>query len=184
RPELSRFLDELLAPRLTAMGFSLRKLHHPDAPGPVLLAERIEDPGLTTVLQYGHGDVVAGLDGWSDGLSPFALTERDGRWYGRGTADHKAQLLGTLHALEAVLAQRGRLGFNLKYLIEMGEEAGSPGLREICAAQRDALAADVLIASDGPRLAADRPTLFLGARGGLSFYIEVVAREHFQHSGN
>lgn len=184
RPELSRFLDELLAPRLTAMGFSLRKLHHPDAPGPVLLAERIEDPGLTTVLQYGHGDVVAGLDGWSDGLSPFALTERDGRWYGRGTADNKGQLLVNLTALEAVLAQRGRLGFNLKYLIEMGEEAGSPGLREICAAQRDALAADVLIASDGPRLAADRPTLFLGARGGLSFYIEVVAREHFQHSGN
>ena len=184
RPELARFLDGWLAPRLTAMGFTLRRLHHPDAPGPVLLAERIEGDDLTTILQYGHGDVVAGLDGWSEGLAPFTLTERDGRWYGRGTADNKGQLLVNLTALESLLATRGRLGFNVKYLIEMGEEAGSPGLREICAEHRDALAADVLIASDGPRLAADRPTLFLGARGTFSFGIEVAARDSFQHSGN
>ena len=46
----------------------------------------------------------------------------------------------------------------------MGEEAGSPGLRPFCRAQAAALKADVLIASDGPRLEAARPTLFLGSR--------------------
>ncbi|MAU95220.1 MAG: hypothetical protein CMP81_04910 [Fulvimarina sp.] len=184
RPELGRYLDEEMIPLFSRLGFTTRLLEHPLAPGPCLLAERIESEAFETVLQYGHGDVVAGLDGWSAGLAPFTLTERDGRWYGRGTADNKGQHSVNLAALEAVLAERGRLGFNLKYLIEMGEESGSLGLREICAEHAEALAADVLIASDGPRLALDRPTLFLGARGGVSFYIEIVARDQFQHSGN
>jgi acetylornithine deacetylase/succinyl-diaminopimelate desuccinylase-like protein len=184
RPELGRFLSDELVPLFRSMGFTTRLLEHPDAPGPCLLAERIEGGGLPTILQYGHGDVVAGLDGWSEGLAPFELRERDGRWYGRGTADNKGQLNVNLTALEALLKTRGRLGFNLKYLIEMGEESGSLGLRDICREHADALKADVLIASDGPRLAADKPTIFLGARGGISFYIEIKARENFQHSGN
>ena len=66
-----------------------------------------------------------------------------------------------------MLTERGALGFNAGYLIETGEEVGSPGLREVCAAYKDRLAADVLIASDGPRLAPERPTIFLGARGAM-----------------
>jgi len=184
KPELERFLTSELIPLFETMGFTTRLLHHADAPGPCLLAERIEGADLPTVLQYGHGDVVAGLDGWSEGLSPFELSERDGRWYGRGTADNKGQLNVNLTALEALLATRGGLGFNLKYLVEMGEESGSLGLREICAEHAEALSADVLIASDGPRLASDQPTIFLGARGGVSFYIEIKARDNFYHSGN
>ncbi|MEO3998866.1 M20/M25/M40 family metallo-hydrolase [Mesorhizobium sp. CAU 1732] len=182
--DLERFVEHELTPLFRSMGFATRLLHHPMAPGPCLYAERIEGVGLPTVLQYGHGDVVAGLDGWSEGLSPFEMVERDGRFYGRGTADNKGQLNVNLTALEALLATRGRLGFNLKYLIEMGEESGSLGLREICAEHADLLRADVLIASDGPRIAIDKPTIFLGARGGVSFYIEIKARESFQHSGN
>jgi acetylornithine deacetylase/succinyl-diaminopimelate desuccinylase-like protein len=184
KPELERFLAEEMIPLFQAMGFTTRLLEHADAPGPCLLAERFEGADLPTVLQYGHGDVVAGLDGWDEGLSPFDLHERDGRWYGRGTADNKGQLNVNLTALEALLATRGRLGFNCKYLIEMGEESGSLGLREICREHADALSADVLIASDGPRLAADKPTIFLGARGGVSFYIEIKARDNYYHSGN
>lgn len=112
------------------------------------------------------------------------MTERGGLWYGRGTADNKGQLCVNLTALEATVATRGSLGFNLKYLVEMVEESGSPGLREVCRDNAGLLAADMLLASDGPRLARDRPTLFLGARGGVSFYIEIVARDGFQHSGN
>ena len=43
------------------------------------------------MLGYGHGDVIRGLD--ASGTPGFALdvTERDGRWYGRGTADNKGQ---------------------------------------------------------------------------------------------
>lgn len=185
KPELERYLLDEMQPHFERMGFTIRLLQDDLAPGPFLLAERIEDPAFLTILQYGHGDVVTGLDGqWSEGLSPFDMTERDGNWYGRGTADNKGQHSINMAAIEAVLAVRGSLGFNLKYLIEMGEESGSPGLDTVCVRNSDLLKADVLIASDGPRLALNQPTMFLGARGGLSFHMEVNAREDFQHSGN
>ncbi|MBN8920598.1 MAG: M20/M25/M40 family metallo-hydrolase, partial [Rhizobiales bacterium] len=79
---------------------------------------------------------------------------------------------------------RGRLGFNAKWLIEMGEEVGSPGLREFCTEHPGLLRADVLIGSDGPRLAADRPTIFLGSRGAFPIDLTVDAREGGHHSGN
>jgi acetylornithine deacetylase/succinyl-diaminopimelate desuccinylase-like protein len=112
------------------------------------------------------------------------LTERDGRWYGRGVADNKGQHSVNIAAVEALLAVRGALGFNLRYLIEMGEESGSPALDAVCAEHSAALSADVFIGSDGPRLALDRPTIFLGARGGISFEVSIEARRDFQHSGN
>ena len=83
-----------------------------------------------------------------------------------------------------MLKTRGRLGFNAKFLVETGEEVGSPGLREICRDHKDRLAADVLIASDGPRLAPERPTIFLGARGAMNFDLVVELREGGHHSGN
>ncbi len=185
RPHLWAYAEEELKPLFARLGFTTRIYEHESAPGPFLLAERIEDPGFTTILQYGHGDVVAGLDGqWSPGLAPFRMTERDGRWYGRGTADNKGQHSVNLAALEAVLAVRGKLGFNCKYLIEMGEESGSPGLDAVCATHAADMAADLFIGSDGPRLALDRPTIFLGARGGISFEVSIEARKDFQHSGN
>jgi acetylornithine deacetylase/succinyl-diaminopimelate desuccinylase-like protein len=112
------------------------------------------------------------------------VTERDGRWYGRGVVDNKGQHAINLAAQAAVLAERGRLGFNAKWLIETGEETGSPGLRDICRAHRDLFASDVLIASDGPRLNAERPTVYLGTRGGASFDLTIEAREGGHHSGN
>ena len=183
--ELDRYLADEMKPALDRMGFACRTVTEPKAKGPFLLAERIEDPALPTVLGYGHGDVIRGLDdGWEPGLSPWTLTERGDRWYGRGVVDNKGQHAINLAAQAAVLAERGRLGFNAKWLIEMGEETGSPGLREVCRAHRDALAANVLIASDGPRLNAERPTVFLGSRGGASFDLWIDAREGGHHSGN
>lgn len=179
------FLNEELEPRFAAMGFACRLLRTASAPAPFLLAERLEDPALPTVLCYGHGDVVSGQDeSWEKGLSPWRLTDREGNWFGRGAADNKGQLLINMSALAAVLAERGRLGFNCKYLVEMGEEIGSPGLRELCTEEAATLAADVLIASDGPRVSRDRATIFLGSRGVLSFDLSINARSQGYHSGN
>ena len=167
-PELAAYLEADIRPAFEAMGFTCRTLTHPKALAPFLYAERIEDPALPTVLGYGHGDVIRGLEKeWKQGLSPWTLTESEGRWYGRGIADNKGQHTVNMEALRLVLETRGKLGFNTKYLIEMGEETGSMGLRELCEEHRALLAADLLIASDGPRLSAERPTLFLGARGSL-----------------
>jgi len=183
--ELARYLNEEMVPAFEAMGFECRLLTHPKALAPFLFAQRLEDPALPTVLGYGHGDVIRGLEPeWHEGLSPWALTPREGRWYGRGIADNKGQHSVNMEAMRLVLARRGKLGFNAKYLIEMGEETGSPGLRELCAEHRDLFAADLLIASDGPRLAPARPTVFLGARGSLNFDLSIEARAGGHHSGN
>ncbi len=182
---LADYLESEIRPAFEALGFTCRTLTHPKALAPFMYAERIEDPALPTVLGYGHGDVIRGLEKeWKDGLSPWALTEAEGRWYGRGIADNKGQHTINMEALRLVLEARGKLGFNAKYLIEMGEETGSMGLRELCAEHRDLLAADLLIASDGPRLAAQRPTIFLGARGSLNFDLSIEARAGGHHSGN
>ena len=193
-PELRAYLDAQIAPALAALGFACTVHHNPVAGAPPLLsAQRLEDPSLPTVLFYGHGDVVRGHEGqWAEGRDPWTLTaantdnaEAPARWYGRGAADNKAQHSINIAALAAVLAARGgRLGFNAKWLVEMAEETGSPGLAEFCTLQREHLAADVLIASDGPRLRADRPTVFLGSRGVANFDLELVARVGGHHSGN
>lgn len=184
-PHLAAYLTEHIRPALEHMGFVSEVLVNPAPGGPLLLAERIEDPDLPTVLVYGHGDVVRGLEpDWADGLSPWRLVERDGRIYGRGVADNKGQHAINFAALSTVIAERGRLGFNCKVLIEMAEEVGSPGLREICEHHKDRLAADLLLASDGPRLLPDRPTIFLGSRGALNFELTADLRASGHHSGN
>ncbi len=185
-PELERYLTEEIGPSVERLGFRWRLWDNPVAGAPpMFFAERIEDPSLPTMLTYGHGDVVAGYDKeWSQGRSPWELSEAGGRWYGRGTADNKGQHTINLAALGQVLAARGRLGFNAKLLIEMGEEVGSPGLRKLCDACAESLSADVLIASDGPRLRSDRPTIFLGSRGAFNFDLVVELRDGAHHSGN
>jgi len=184
--ELTRYLELEMRPSLDRLGFGCRLLENPiERGGPFLLAARIEDPGLTTVLGYGHGDVIRGQEAqWRKGLSPWALMREGDRLYGRGTADNKGQHTINLGALAAVLEARGKLGFNLKLLIETGEEVGSPGLREVCMKERRALDADLLIASDGPRLAPGRPTIFLGSRGALNMDLVVDLRAGGHHSGN
>jgi acetylornithine deacetylase/succinyl-diaminopimelate desuccinylase-like protein len=185
---LRAYLDEEIVPTVAALGFTTEVLDNPTADcfGPFLIAERIEAAELPTVLLYGHGDVVRGQAAeWRDGLDPWLLTIEGDRWYGRGSADNKGQHSINLAALAAVMKARGgRLGFNAKLLIEMGEEVGSPGLRALAKAQKERLAADVLIASDGPRLAVERPTVFLGARGSINFELSVTLREGGHHSGN
>jgi acetylornithine deacetylase/succinyl-diaminopimelate desuccinylase-like protein len=182
---LRRYLEDEMAPSLAPLGFTSRILDNPSGP-PFLIAERSEEDAELTVLIYGHGDTVRGLDDrWQPGLSPWVVSVEGERIYGRGTADNKGQHGINIAALAAVLAERGRLGFNVKVLIEMGEEVGSAGLRELCERHKHGLLrADLLVASDGPRIAPDRPTLFLGARGGTMIDLVVDLREGAHHSGN
>jgi acetylornithine deacetylase/succinyl-diaminopimelate desuccinylase-like protein len=178
---------EAIAPAFETMGFKCRTYDNP-LPGqaPVLLATRIEDPRLPTVLGYGHGDVIRGQErDWTKGKGPWLLTRDGDRLYGRGTADNKGQHTINMAALKAVIDDRdGRLGFNAKYLIETGEEAGSAGLAELVRYHRDEFAATVLIASDGPRTAPERPTIVLGNRGSISFDLICNLRTGGHHSGN
>jgi acetylornithine deacetylase/succinyl-diaminopimelate desuccinylase-like protein len=184
--ELRRYLAEEMAPALEAMGCQCRIVANPAGTGgPFLIATRREAGNAVTVLSYGHGDVIRGQEGqWGAGLDPWRLITRGDRLYGRGTADNKGQHTINLAALWAVLEIRGRLGFDFVLVLETGEETGSPGLAALFRGEAPLRDADVLIASDGPRLRADRPTLFTGTRGAQNFDVTVDLREGAHHSGN
>ena len=183
--ELARYLTAEMQPSFERLGFKCRVFPNPVRGGPFFLAERIEDPALATVLSYGHGDVIRGQEkSWKPGLDPWTLSREGDRLYGRGTADNKGQHSINLAAMAAAISVRGKLGFNLKVIIETGEEVGSPGLKEFCSKYKSELKADVLIASDGPRLQPGQPTVFLGSRGALNMDLVVDLREGGHHSGN
>lgn len=185
-PYLRRYLDEEMAPMLETMGYTQKIFANPvEGGGPFLIARRIETESGPTVLTYGHGDVIRGLEGrWEKERDPWTLEVVDDRVYGRGVADNKGQHSVNLAALHAVIKTRGYLGFNSIVLIETSEEIGSPGIHEFCDLHRDALDADLLIASDGPRLTHDQPTLFMGTRGALNFDLSISLRDGGHHSGN
>jgi acetylornithine deacetylase/succinyl-diaminopimelate desuccinylase-like protein len=186
RDVLRAYLEEELQPAFAKLDFSSRLIESPTGKCPYLLAEYRENSSAPTVLMYGHGDVVDGMAGeWRDGRDPWRTTNSGNRVYGRGTADNKGQHSINMSALSAVREARGgRLGFNAKFIVEMGEEIGSPDLREVCVELRDELKADLFLASDGPRLSAERPTIFLGCRGGLRIHLDVILRDGAHHSGN
>ncbi len=167
--DVERYLRAAIQPWLERLGFTVAVHDNPRAGfGPILTAERIEDAALPTVLTYGHGDTVRGLeDQWRAGLNPWVLTAEGDRWYGRGTADNKGQHALNLSALEAVLAERGgRLGFNLRMVMETCEERGSIGLRRVrCRARRGAA-----------RRRADRQRRAAGDAGG--------ADDRHRHAGD
>jgi len=185
-PDQLRYLETALAPMLREMGFACRILENRVQPRlPMLYAERIEETTLPTVLTYGHGDVLWGMEGdWQEGRSPWQVEVADGRIYGRGAVDNKGQHLLNLTTVKLLLEKTGRLGFNLKILIETGEESGSIGLHETVADHKELLRADVFIASDGPRASDHSPTVFLGARGGCGFDLVCHYRDGGHHSGN
>src|SRR5437899_3203449 len=183
---LRAYLVDDLQPAFAALDFSTRLIESPTGRGPYLLADYREDASLPTLLTYGHGDVVDGMVGeWRDNLDPWQTTTKGERVYGRGTADNKGQHSINMSALRAVREARGgKLGFNAKFIIETGEEIGSPDLRQVCESLRSELSADLFLASDGPRLSADRPTIFLGCRGGIRIHLDVNLRDGGHHSGN
>lgn len=185
-PEMRAYLEGPIGTRLARIGYALRIYDNPlPGCGPVLLATRIEDAALPTYICYGHGDVVLGMEGrWANGRDPWKLAFEGDRVYGRGVVDNKGQHLVHIAAIEQILAERGRLGFNHKFLIEMGEENGSKGLREIVEANKADFAADGFFASDGPRTEMSKPNVTLGNRGCCNFTLSVDLRDGGHHSGN
>lgn len=184
---LNEYINKFLQPLLSSIGFICKSYDNPvNGKSPFMIAERIEDENLPTVLLYGHGDVIYGQDErWSQGLSPWEVVHKGDKLYGRGTADNKGQHIINIIALKHVIQVRNnKPGFNVKILIEMGEENGSPGINEFCRQHKDRLKADVFIGSDGPRVASHLPTLYLGSRGVFNFKMDVNIRDSDYHSGN
>ena len=156
----------------------------PTAGHPIVYGDWLHADGAPTVLVYCHYDVqpVDPIELWE--TAPFEPFVRDGRMVGRGAADDKGQLHMHLKAAEAILATRGRLPMNLKFIFEGEEEHSSVGLEEWLAENRDRLAADAIVISDTGFMDGNIPALTTSLRGMVYVQIDVTGGPIDLHSGS
>ena len=147
---------------------------------PAVLARFPAPPGEPTVLLYAHHDVQPAGDPATWTSPPFAATERDGRLYGRGSADDKA---GVAAHLAVLRAYHGQPPVGVTVLVEGEEEIGSPTLGVFLERYRDQLAADVIVLADSANFEVGTPALTTSLRGIADCVVEVRALEHGVHSG-
>ncbi|MFD8993238.1 dipeptidase [Streptomyces abikoensis] len=171
-----------VAGALTAEGFQdVATLDTPDGtqsvygylPGPA---------GAPTVLLYAHYDVQPPLDEAAWISPPFELTERDGRWYGRGAADCKGGLIMHLTALRALKAHGG-VPVNVKVIVEGSEEQGTGGLERYAEAHPELLTADTIVIGDTGNFRLGLPTVTATLRGMTLVQVQVDTLEGNLHSG-
>ncbi|MFS8199829.1 dipeptidase [Streptomyces sp. CWNU-52B] len=138
--------------------------------------------GAKTVLLYAHYDVQPPLDedGWR--TPPFELTERDGRWYGRGAADCKGGVLMHLLALRALKANGG-IPVSVKVIAEGSEEQGTGGLERYAEEHPELLTADTIVIGDSGNFRVGVPTVTTALRGMTLVRIRVDTLEGNLHSG-
>ncbi|MER6975507.1 dipeptidase [Streptomyces carpinensis] len=135
-----------------------------------------------TVLLYAHYDVQPPLDESAWLSPPFELTERDGRWYGRGAADCKGGLIMHMLALRALRANGG-IPVGVKVVVEGSEEQGTGGLQQYAEQHPELLSADTIVIGDAGNLRAGLPTVTATLRGMALMRVEVNTLEDNLHSG-
>ncbi|GGS08308.1 dipeptidase [Streptomyces aureoverticillatus] len=138
--------------------------------------------GAPTVLLYAHYDVQPPLDeaGWA--TPPFELTERDGRWYGRGSADCKGGIIMHLLALRALKANGG-VPVHVKVIAEGSEEQGTGGLERYAEGHPELLRADTIVVGDAGNFRAGLPTVTATLRGMTLVRVRIDTLEGNLHSG-
>ncbi|MFF6987236.1 M20/M25/M40 family metallo-hydrolase [Streptomyces sp. NPDC010273] len=138
--------------------------------------------GAKTVLLYAHYDVQPPLDvaGWTS--PPFELTERDGRWYGRGAADCKGGVIMHLLALRALKANGG-IPVHVKVIAEGSEEQGTGGLERYAEDHPELLRADTIVIGDAGNFRVGLPTVTSTLRGMTMLRVQVDTLEGNLHSG-
>ncbi|MBJ7458898.1 MAG: dipeptidase [Thermoleophilaceae bacterium] len=140
--------------------------------------------GAPTVLLYSHYDVQPGLDPALWDSPPFELTERGGRWYGRGAADCKSNTIAILTALRALGSEDGaELPVNVKFVVEGSEEQGTGGLDQFAEANPEVLRADAILICDTGNFELGLPTLTSSLRGIANVVVNVKTLAGAQHSG-
>lgn len=149
---------------------------------PIVYGEIMTDASKPTVLVYGHYDVqpVEPLELWD--TPPFEPTIKDGKIYGRGTADDKGQFYMHVKALETMV-KTDSVPTNIKFLIEGEEEVGSNNLATFMEENKELLKADVVLISDTSMLSLETPSIDTGVRGLSYIEVEVTGPNRDLHSG-
>src|SRR4051812_3130517 len=172
---------EWVRSRFAGVGFTDAHLAETaDGSFAVLGSRPVADPGAPTVLLYAHYDVQPPLDDAAWRTPPFDLTEVDGRWYGRGAADCKGNIVMLLTALRAL---EGDGSVNLKLVVEGSEEQGTGGLEALVPQQPDLFRADAILVCDTGNAAVGRPAATVSLRGMINLVVTVDALETPVHSG-
>ncbi|MFG3281027.1 dipeptidase [Streptomyces sp. NPDC048111] len=138
--------------------------------------------GAPTVLLYAHYDVQPKLDESAWVTPPFELTERDGRWYGRGAADCKGGFIMHLLALRALKANGG-VPVSVKVIVEGSEEQGTGGLEQYAEAHPELLTADAIVIGDTGNFRVGLPTVTATLRGMTMIRVRVDTLGGNLHSG-
>lgn len=136
-----------------------------------------------TVLIYGHYDVQPEdpIELWES--PPFEPSIRDGRVYARGAADMKANLLTSIHGVEALARANGQPPVNVTFLYEGEEEIGSPNLPWLVETERNFLACDAVLSADGGQFGPDEPQLIVGLKGMAGGQVNITTANRDLHSG-
>ena len=147
---------------------------------PAVIGRKAAPADAPTVLLYAHHDVqpTGDLRQWVS--EPFEPTERDGRLYGRGTADDKAGVLAHIAALRAFGDQ---LPVGVVLFVEGEEEFGSASLEALLAKHRDEVAADVIVIADSGNWDIGVPALTTSLRGVVNSFVTVEVLHSAVHSG-
>jgi acetylornithine deacetylase/succinyl-diaminopimelate desuccinylase-like protein len=177
-----RAAAEFIAAELRAMGVEHVEVSETGG-HPVVYGDWLHAEGAPTALVYCHYDVqpVDPVELWDS--APFEPFVRDGRMIGRGAADDKGQLHIHLRATEALLATRGRLPVNLRFVFEGEEESTSEHLDGWLEANRARLTGDVVIISDTGFFEGNVPAITLSLRGIMYAQIDVTGTPVDLHSG-
>jgi cysteinylglycine-S-conjugate dipeptidase len=167
--------------KFAELGFSDARLEMtPDGSNSVVGSRPSADRDAPTVLLYSHYDVQPPLDDSAWRTPPFQLTEVDGRWYGRGAADCKGNILSHLLALRAL---GDDVPVNLKLVVEGSEEQGTGGLEEFVAENPELLRSDTILICDTGNAAVGRPAATVTLRGMVNVVVTVEALDSELHSG-
>jgi acetylornithine deacetylase/succinyl-diaminopimelate desuccinylase-like protein len=163
------------------LGFTDAALHETaDGSNAVVGSRPCADPDAPTILLYAHYDVQPPLDDDAWHTPPFTLTEVDGRWFGRGAADCKGNILMHLTALRAL---GDDVPVNLKLVVEGSEEQGTGGLEDFVPKNADLLRADTILVCDTGGAAVGVPAATVSLRGMVNVVVHVEALPNELHSG-
>lgn len=181
-PGAVRRSGETIVTLLDDLGYKDAQLLESSSGHPAVYAEIPGPEGAPTVLLYAHYDVqpTGPIAEWATG--PFEPVERDGRIYGRGSADDKAGIVMHLGAI-AAHAANGGLPVRVQLFFEGEEEAGSVGLPEILERHSDLISPDVIVIGDGGLWQRDTPAIITSLRGIVAVKLELRTLHSAVHSG-